>query len=42
MIAKKIWTKIDQIATIDQIFFANMIFTNSNMDQVQIATTDQI
>ena len=37
-----IWIKIDQIATTDQIFFASMIFTNSNMDLVQIATTDQI
>ena len=40
-LAKKIKTKIDQIATTDQIFFASMIFTNSNMDPVQMIT-DQI
>jgi len=33
---------MDQITTIVQIFFASMIFTNSIMDPVQIATTDQI
>ena len=33
---------MDQIATKVQNFFASMIFTNSNMDPVQILTTDQI
>jgi hypothetical protein len=42
VIAKKIRTKIDQIATTDQIFFASMIFTIFYMDPVQIGTTDQI
>ncbi len=39
--AKKIWTKMDQIVTNVQIFFASMSFTNSNMDPVQIPTKVQ-
>ena len=40
--SQKIWTEIDQITTTEQILFASMIFTNSNMDPVQIVITDQI